>query len=123
MKARTRVIKPAHTFELLRTGSLVALCGAALLLAPEPESFAQTTPQTAEQKQQAPLPSSPEATRIDALITECRQQMTRGSFEGIAEKAEEALALSRKIGDKGRQSRSLMYVALSRFHTGQTEEA
>ena len=49
--------------------------------------------------------------------------MAKGSFEGIAEKGEEALRLSQKIGDKVRQSRTLIYVALGRFHTGRTEEA
>ncbi len=124
MKASPRITRLAHAFELLRARSVVALCEAALLLALQPALFAQTT--TSEQKQQAPSPSpslSPEATRIDQLITECRQQMSKGSFDGISQKADEALVLSRKIGDKVRQSRSLMYIALGMFHTGQTEEA
>lgn len=70
-----------------------------------------------------PSPSSPEAARIDQLINESRQLMAKGTFEGIAEKGEEALRLSQKINDKVRQARALMYVALGRFHTGQTEEA
>ena len=49
--------------------------------------------------------------------------MSKGSFEGIKEKGEEALNLSQRIGDKARQSRSLMYIALGLFHEGRTEEA
>ena len=99
---------------------LCLLCASALLLAPG-SAFAQTGSQAAE-KSQSGLPQ-PETARIDQLITECRQLMSKGSFDGISEKGEEALALSRKIGDKARQSRSLMYVALGMFHTGRTEEA
>src|ERR1041385_8179384 len=74
---------------------------------------------------QTPTPGalSPEAARVDQLINESRQLMAKGVFDGIAEKGEEALTLSQKIGDKLRQSRSLMYIALGKFHTGQTEEA
>ena len=49
--------------------------------------------------------------------------MAKGTFEGIAEKGEQALILSQQIGDKLRQSRSLMYIALGRFHTGRLDEA
>jgi tetratricopeptide (TPR) repeat protein len=69
-----------------------------------------------------PSPATVNA-RIDQLITECRELMMKGTFEGIAQKGEEALKLSRETGDKLRQARSLMYVALGRFHAGQTEEA
>ena len=91
---------------------LLTLCVLALLI-PQSAVLAQTATQNL----------SPEAARVDQLITECRQLMAKGSFEGIAEKGEEALKLSQKIGDKLRQSRSLMYIALGMFHTGQTEEA
>jgi CHAT domain-containing protein len=70
-----------------------------------------------------PGPLSPEAARVDQLINESRQLMAKGVFEGIAEKGEQALVLSQKIGDKLRQSRSLMYIALGRFHTGRLDEA
>src|SRR5213080_2265284 len=69
---------------------------------------AQATTQT----QPPPAPAQTEAARIDQLITECRQLMAAADFAPISEKADEALALSRKIGDKVRQSRSLIYVAL-----------
>ena len=99
-------------WRLLRRLVLLTLCVLALLI-PQSAVLAQTATQNL----------SPESARVDQLITECRQLMAKGSFEGIAEKGEEALRLSQKIGDKLRQSRSLMYVALGRFHTGQTEEA
>jgi tetratricopeptide (TPR) repeat protein len=49
--------------------------------------------------------------------------MSKNSYDDVLKKAEEALALSRKIGDKVRQSRSLTYVALGAFHSGRAEEA
>ena len=73
-----------------------------------------------------PSPGAPahqETERIDQLIAECRQLMAKSAFDDIARKAEEALGLSRKIGDKVRQSRSLTYVALGAFHSGRAEEA
>ncbi|HEY3134693.1 MAG TPA: CHAT domain-containing protein [Blastocatellia bacterium] len=80
--------------------------------------------QTATDKTASPgSPPQEEADRIDRLITECRQLLASGSFAEVSARAEEALALSRKIGDKLRQSRSLNYVALAAFHGGRTEEA
>jgi CHAT domain-containing protein len=97
----------------MRNAILLTFCLLALLTS-QPVLRAQTP---------APSPQSAEATRVDQLITECRELMMKGSFEGITEKGEEALKLSQKLGDKVRQSRSLMYVALGMFHTGRTEEA
>ncbi|MFL6209988.1 MAG: CHAT domain-containing protein [Pyrinomonadaceae bacterium] len=79
--------------------------------------------QVPTQTQPSPAPAQEATARIDQLITECRQLMAAANFVPIAEKAGEALALSRKAGDKLRQSRALMYVALGRFHTGSIEEA
>jgi CHAT domain-containing protein/Tfp pilus assembly protein PilF len=100
-------------YRLLRRLVLLTLCLFALLIT-QSTSFAQTP---------TPTPSSPEAARVDQLITECRQLMAKGTFEGITEKGEEALTLSQNIDDKLRQSRSLMYIALGRFHTGRLDEA
>ncbi|HEX3085927.1 MAG TPA: CHAT domain-containing tetratricopeptide repeat protein [Pyrinomonadaceae bacterium] len=90
----------------------------ALLLIIPATSIAQTNTNSP-----TPSPANPNNARIDQLITECRELMMKGTFEGIAQKGEEALKLSRETGDKLRQARSLMYIALGVFHTGQTEEA
>jgi len=79
--------------------------------------------QTAANKTPPGAPPQQEAERIDQLITECRQLMSKNSYDDVSRKAEEALALSRKIRDKVRQSRSLTYVALGAFHSGRPEEA
>jgi CHAT domain-containing protein len=80
--------------------------------------------QTVADKTPSPgTPPQQEVERIEQLITECRQLMSKSSFDDMARKAEEALAVSRKIGDKVRQSRSLTYVALAAFHSGRAEEA
>ena len=83
-------------------------------------SFAQT-PQPAPTA--SPLATNPTAARVDQLIAECRQLMAKGSFEAVGPKAYEGVSLSQSIGDKIRQSRSLMYVALALFHSGHLEES
>src|SRR5690242_3070214 len=93
----------------------------AVALSVSPTSFAQTN-SSSPSISPTPSPSNPVNARIDQLITECRELMMKGTFEGIAQKGEEALRLSRETGDKLRQARSLMYVALGKFHAGQTEE-
>jgi len=94
----------------------------AVALSVSPTSFAQTNTGSPSVSP-TPSPATPVNARIDQLITECRELMMKGTFEGIAQKGEEALRLSRETGDKLRQARSLMYVALGKFHAGQTEEA
>lgn len=79
--------------------------------------------QPTTQNPTAATAQTPDEARVDQLINECRQLLSKGSFEGIAERGEEALKISQKIGDKGRQARSLLYVALGLFHAGRTEEA
>lgn len=86
-------------------------------------AFHSTAAQTADKTPSPGAPTQQEAQRIDQLITECRQLMSKNSYDDVSRKAEEALALSRKIGDKVRQSRSLTYVALGAFHSGRAEEA
>lgn len=100
--------------------SRLILAGACTLL----PTLSIVTAQTGDARE-SPTKAAPqqEAERIDLLITECRQLMSKGIFKGISEKGQEAVALSLKLGDKVRQSRSLMYVALGMFHTGRTEEA
>lgn len=101
---------------------IIVLFTAALLLDPSLASFAEGYLQ-AERSQAASASGQEETARIDQLIAECRQLISKSSFDDVTRKAEEALALSRKIGDKGRQARALTYVALGTFHAGRTEEA
>jgi CHAT domain-containing protein len=72
-----------------------------------PDSFQNATPQE----------------RIDQLIKTCRELMAQGKFDEITPKAEEALALSQQLGDKTRQARSVMQIAIAAFHSGQSDLA
>ena len=71
----------------------------------------------------SPSPVDPTRARIDQLMADSRAQLARGAFNEVSKNALEAAALSESVGDKLRQSRALMYVALGRFHGGQIEEA
>jgi CHAT domain-containing protein len=68
-------------------------------------------------------PVSPEVARIDQIIKENRALFAQSRFEEVFPKAEEALALSQQIGDKARQSRSIMQIGTAAFHTGRTDIA
>src|SRR5580765_8491200 len=93
------------------TASLIFI---AVILIVSPTSSAQTNT-SSPSLSPTPSPANPNNARIDQLITECRELMMKGTFEGIAQKGEEALKLSRETGDKLRQARSLMYIALGVF--------
>jgi CHAT domain-containing protein len=75
------------------------------------------------QVESAPSTAQQEAAQIDQLLKEGRALLAKGTFEEIFPKAEQALALSIKINDKTRQSRSLMQIATASFHTGLTGKA
>jgi CHAT domain-containing protein/tetratricopeptide (TPR) repeat protein len=107
-------IIPIPYFEY-RTTCMILI---AVVLSVSPTSFAQTNTSSP-----TPSPANPINAHVDQLITDCRELMMKGAFDGITQKGEEALRLSRETGDKLRQARSLMYIALGKFHTGNTEEA
>ncbi len=68
-------------------------------------------------------PTSPEAAKIDQLITENRALMGKAQYDEVITKAQTAIALSEKLGDKLRQARSLMQLATAYFHSGNPEKA
>jgi CHAT domain-containing protein/tetratricopeptide (TPR) repeat protein len=87
--------------------------------------FSWTTSLNSVAQTAAPQASPSQGTvgRIDQLFTECRQLVGSGNFGQVEAKGLEALALSRSINDKSRQSRALSYVALGAYHAGRIEEA
>lgn len=120
--------EPGHLLEqpfgvFLVKGILTAFCAAVLLLDSAFSSVAAETFRAAGETDAASSSLQEDTVRIDQLIAECRQLLSKSSYDDVTKKAEEALALSLKIGDKGRQARSLTYVALGTFHAGRTEEA
>lgn len=96
-----------------RTILFICVVGCALF-ALRPGVAAQSTPNPAQNT------PPPEVARIDQLVKENRALMAAGKFDDIFAKAEEALSLAQKIGDKGRQSRALSQFATAAFHTGRT---
>src|SRR5258706_19537 len=68
--------------------------------------------------QQAP----PETEAIDRLFAECSQLTTKGKFEEVIGKAQEALEQARKLGDKTRMARALNYVGLSYYRRDRVAE-
>jgi CHAT domain-containing protein/Flp pilus assembly protein TadD len=69
--------------------------------------------------QQPPSPTE----AIDRLFAECRQLTTKGEFEDVTVKAQEALEQARKLGDKTRMARALNYIGLSYYHRDRVAEA
>jgi CHAT domain-containing protein len=96
------------------TGVWLGLLLVQPLLAPAGRAAGQTVAQTT---------ATPETARIDLLLKESRALMAKGSFDEVTPKAEEALTLSEKIGDRARQARALMQVATAAFHQGQAVQA
>ena len=114
-------MRSSLSFASARALSRAPICLIVIIVA---LGVAITGPAQTSTNSPSPTPApNPTATRVDQLIAECRQLLAKGSFEEVAPKAYEAVSLSQSIGDKIRQSRSLMYVALGRFHGGHLEES
>jgi CHAT domain-containing protein len=75
---------------------------------------------------QAPVPQtplSPEAAQIEQLFKDIRELSGKGKHDEAAAKAEEAIALSQKVGDQWRLARSHFQLASALNHAGRVEQA
>lgn len=99
--------------------SQLIICLALFIVFDAPGVLAQSNPAN-PQTQDSP---SPDAVRIDQLFGEIRNLMSKGAYEELTTKALEAHSLSKNIGDKLRQARSLNYIGTGKFHSGRIEEA
>ncbi len=87
------------------------------------QSFVSAQAGNSYQVESAQSTLQQDAAQIDQLLKDGRALLSKGTFDEVFLKAEQALALSIKINDKARQSRSLMQIGTVFFHTGLTDKA
>ncbi len=63
-----------------------------------------------------------ETEAIDRLFAECSQLTSKGEYEEVTAKAQEAFEEARRLGDKSRMARALNYVGLSYYHRDRIAE-
>jgi CHAT domain-containing protein/Tfp pilus assembly protein PilF len=81
------------------------------------QTLSSSTPQT------TPAPAQDQTARIDQLLKEAGEAQTNESLNELELKANEALALSQRAGDKNRISRSLSYLGSADFYRGRLQQA
>jgi len=85
-----------------------------LLVAPPSAAFTQNTP--APPQQQSPA-------QLEALIRASLKLINDEQYELAYRRARQALAMSQRRGDKGRQARGANLLAIAALHLGRTNEA
>lgn len=64
-----------------------------------------------------------EIEQIDQILKDNRTLLAQARFDEILPPAEKALALSLKLGDKGREARARLQIATAAFHLGEKPQA
>src|SRR5262245_44683375 len=73
---------------------------------------------------QQPPSTADLAARIDDLLKQCNEQMNiTGQFQRVEELAQQALALSRELGDKRRASTAMVFLSAAYGYQGRLTEA
>ena len=95
-----------------------------LLLACSPAARAQQQPAAPPPPQpQSAAPADP-AAQIDQLIKKANEQMNaQGHMKEAEETAQQAVDLSRKLGDKARTMQAMLYLGSAYYYEGRLPEA
>src|SRR5438045_3304747 len=85
--------------------------------------LAVSLPGVSAQNRNSRIAPSPQSAQIETLIRTSLRLITNERYEAAYQQAKQALAMSQRKRDKGRQARAANLLAVAALHLGRTNEA